>query len=315
MDSRCWTAWRFPVGLLLASGWGAFGCGAGGASPSCTVGEAFCTCRADGSCAGGLACNSNELCVPTSGASSTSASGSTSGVFGMASSSSGSGAGGSSGSSTSGSSGVSASSVSASGSSGGCAADQVVCPKGCASLQTDVNNCGSCGYSCPSGPAGSVPTCVAGACSYLCPSPTIQCKGACVDPSTSTNSCGTCGHACTAPTSGCTIPACQSSQCTTQPDPSQNGATCSGGLRPNFANEPSGLCESGTCTPIIAMCIPQTQTLNYAALTLSNTNSIIVDTCKCNGNAMVYTQGTTSHSTSCTTCTEDRGAFIFCAGN
>ena len=44
-----------------------------------------------------------------------------------------------------------------------CSSNLSVCPHGCADLDNDVSNCGSCGYSCPSAP-GSMPTCSAGKC-------------------------------------------------------------------------------------------------------------------------------------------------------
>jgi hypothetical protein len=47
---------------------------------------------------------------------------------------------------------------------GECTSPQVVCPKGCANLQNDVNNCGSCGYQCPAGTDGTSAVCNAGVC-------------------------------------------------------------------------------------------------------------------------------------------------------
>jgi hypothetical protein len=49
---------------------------------------------------------------------------------------------------------------------GECTSQQVVCPKGCANLQNDVNNCGSCGYQCPAGSDGTTATCKAGVCGF-----------------------------------------------------------------------------------------------------------------------------------------------------
>lgn len=48
-----------------------------------------------------------------------------------------------------------------------CTSPEVVCPKGCANLQTDVNNCGSCGYVCPA-TGGIATSCSAGKCGSTC---------------------------------------------------------------------------------------------------------------------------------------------------
>ncbi len=48
-----------------------------------------------------------------------------------------------------------------------CSAPQIMCPKGCADLQTDPKNCGSCGFAC-SATAGSKAACTDGKCGIEC---------------------------------------------------------------------------------------------------------------------------------------------------
>lgn len=89
-----------------------------------------------------------------------------------------------------------------------------VCPKGCFDLQNDVNNCGSCGYSCGSGPAF---TCVAGQCQQACTTngkpgrmcPQTPVMMVCADLADDPGNCGDCGHTCdTTSGGGCLKGAC-----------------------------------------------------------------------------------------------------------
>ena len=74
-----------------------------------------------------------------------------------------------------------------------CASGSSFCPLGfggyCASLSSDVFNCGACNAPCPQG--GS---CTAGTCS--CPANQVDCNGRCVDLSADPDNCGQCGQAC-----------------------------------------------------------------------------------------------------------------------
>lgn len=109
-------------------------------------------------------------------------------------------------------------------SSTACTATSAVCPKGCANLATDVNNCGSCELVCPAGAGGATAVCQAGQCSMVCSSAgTTLCMGAdqggpyCADLQTDVANCGSCGQACEA--SGATA-TCSAGQC---------GGACPGG--------------------------------------------------------------------------------------
>jgi hypothetical protein len=83
----------------------------------------------------------------------------------------------------------------------------IVCPAGetecsgiCVDLQTDVNNCGTCGTICPEGQPGFVRGCAAGNCFFMreraCAEGLSSCNGVCVDRQTDPANCGLCGNAC-----------------------------------------------------------------------------------------------------------------------
>jgi hypothetical protein len=71
-----------------------------------------------------------------------------------------------------------------------CSPGQTNCNGTCVDLQTNNNNCGTCGNVCPSGA-----TCSGGQC--LCPPGLTNCNGTCVDLQTDQNNCGFCGNMCT----------------------------------------------------------------------------------------------------------------------
>ncbi len=105
---------------------------------------------------------------------------------------------------------------------GVCPAGETVCRAtadgggACASLLTDVQNCGSCGHVCAA-PAGGTAACVLGRCAGQCSGTQSVCGatadggGTCVDLTTSLGNCGGCGHACTSASGGsetCSAGAC-----------------------------------------------------------------------------------------------------------
>jgi hypothetical protein len=94
---------------------------------------------------------------------------------------------------------------------GVCESNTCVCPAGerncsgtCRNLQTDANNCGTCGNACPSGETcqggvckcGNNPTCGAG---LTC------CSNQCVDLDTDLDNCTECGNVCPRPLANATV--------------------------------------------------------------------------------------------------------------
>jgi hypothetical protein len=124
-----------------------------------------------------------------------------------------------------------------------CATGQVVCASGCADLNSDEANCGSCGTACSLGS-----TCSNGTCA--CQTGLTQCSGGCVDTLSNAANCGACAAAC-ATGSVCSGGQCRSS-CETGLD--QCGADCvdfatniahCGGC--NQACTSGQACTTGTC--------------------------------------------------------------------
>ena len=70
-----------------------------------------------------------------------------------------------------------------------CVSGTVRCGDTCVAIQTDSNNCGSCGAACSGGNV-----CVAGAC--VCPVGQGVCSGICTAVATDPNNCGACGLRC-----------------------------------------------------------------------------------------------------------------------
>ena len=101
-----------------------------------------------------------------------------------------------------------------------CSSGQLMCGDSCVNVQTDPQNCGSCGKSC-----GNGSSCQGGSCS--CSSGYVSCAGSCVASNTQH-----CGNNCTACASGevCNNDGSCSSTCTSGTKCSDN--TCSSSTNP-----------------------------------------------------------------------------------
>lgn len=79
------------------------------------------------------------------------------------------------------------------GGSNSCAADERACGSSCVKLQTDSDNCGTCGTRC-----GAERKCTAGICERICAAGELLCSSVCVQPLTDPFHCGACGVVCQA---------------------------------------------------------------------------------------------------------------------
>lgn len=98
----------------------------------------------------------------------------------------------------------------------------------CYDLQTDANNCGSCGNRCGTGNNNGQPCCYQGTCTSL------------NDPHT----CGSCNNNCvvTYPPTQCSVPACQSQSCVNLV---ADGTPCNVGGECDTCS--GGICQPGSC--------------------------------------------------------------------
>ena len=126
-----------------------------------------------------------------------------------------------------------------------CPASQSDCGGTCATLTSDVNNCGACGNACSPGNV-----CSNGSCALSCQASLTDCSGTCANLMSDNANCGACGTACDAGQ------VCTSGQCALS---CQSGLTeCSGtcsNLMSDDANcgacgtacAPGQVCSAGTC--------------------------------------------------------------------
>ncbi|HET7091824.1 MAG TPA: MXAN_6577-like cysteine-rich protein, partial [Thermomicrobiales bacterium] len=83
-----------------------------------------------------------------------------------------------------------------------CPGGTTLCGDVCVDLQTDVNNCGTCGHVCPAAQPGFVTDCAAGACFFRrapappCDPGLTRCASGCVNLGSDPANCGACGTVC-----------------------------------------------------------------------------------------------------------------------
>jgi len=116
-----------------------------------------------------------------------------------------------------------------------------LCGGTCANLQTDANNCGSCGKHC-----SASEVCSAGACAP-CPASRAQCKDQCADLGSDPLNCGACGNVCAARQSciAGSCSACDGTLCAnTCAELSTDAANCGACGNACAADE---CCHAGSC--------------------------------------------------------------------
>ena len=99
---------------------------------------------------------------------------------------------------------------------------ETCCGSYCADLDSDVNNCGSCGNLCAAPGYNEEGACVAGLCVYACADGTVDCDGTCTSVLDDPEHCGACGNVC-----GGSTPFCYQGTCV-EADPCPGGLMCSG---------------------------------------------------------------------------------------
>jgi endo-1,4-beta-D-glucanase Y len=168
-----------------------------------------------------------------------------------------------------------------------CTAPQKSCSQGCTNVQTDTQNCGTCGTTCKSGQ-----TCQSGTCT--CGTGLLNCGGSCV--SSSNANCGACGTTCTS-TQVCSNNACSSSGCAT------GQTACSGGTCANLQTDNGNcgacgmVCSGGsTCTSGSCTCAVAGQQLCGSACTDTTSN-----TANCGSCGHACTTGQTCTNSACVT--------------
>ncbi len=169
-----------------------------------------------------------------------------------------------------------------------CALGTTFCGSSCVDLDTDNNNCGTCGVACSVGNYCSLGVCQA----IVCSPPTTLCLSSCVNTAIDNNNCGGCGNVCSAGTY------CSSGMCC------NTGLTSCSGICRNLSTDtnncgscgyvctPGFNCVSGSCT--LPSC-PVGQTLCSGVCRNLNT-----DSSNCGSCGIVCSGGKICVSGSCT---------------
>jgi Stigma-specific protein, Stig1 len=128
-----------------------------------------------------------------------------------------------------------------------CPTGQTKCGAVCVNLQSDSQNCGTCGTVCPA-VANGMPVCTRGSCGFACSSGWANCDGnkanGCeANLNTDPRNCGTCGTVCS---SGAT---CVSGRCQ-QACPT--GQTKCGAVCVNLQSDPQNCGTCGSVCPVVA---------------------------------------------------------------
>lgn len=123
---------------------------------------------------------------------------------------------------------------------GGCAAGEATCGGHCVDLNTDFNNCGGCGRTCPTGTM-----CQGGSC--VCAGGLTLCGTTCVSTQGDPENCGSCGNRCD-PGQYCRAGVC-TSECTPIAESCNNRDDDCNGIIDNGVSRPCDTaCGAGTQT-------------------------------------------------------------------
>jgi len=129
-----------------------------------------------------------------------------------------------------------------------CPPTQASCSGLCVNLESNPDNCGTCGARC-----GAGLVCAIGTCTVSCSSGTTNCSRACVNTLTDSDNCGACSDRCVPGT------VCDGGTCTPVCTPPE--VNCSGGVCADLSSDPSNCgscghvcsqladCEKSQCVP------------------------------------------------------------------
>jgi hypothetical protein len=146
-----------------------------------------------------------------------------------------------------------------------------IATNGCeTNLQTDINNCGTCGNVCPAGTGSQRAVCNSGTCGFTtCPTGFATCgaSGTCLDNvTTDVNNCGACGQQCS---SANVAPACTGGMCTgacTAGFADCNGNKLTDGCEVNVQTDVNNCGGCGVaCDPPHSVPLCSTGTCDYSA--------------------------------------------------